>query len=333
MLYNKEGSVFFKSAQRIKKDSRNIMAYLERLRIHHILPSMSDTTQDGQILKPTQEQDESAKHSKLSMIGDLEPDLGALELLILSDAIRADLNIELDNSTPIASLFNYELAKVKPPPPDSPLSDRARGGSMVEPSNLAIRTGAGGRKVGKRGKQKRDRKAEIEKARLNREAKAAAARAAASVATGPLTEGDDEALQTENRNRRKGKQKEREREATLDASARYRAPRGVSALEPDFHMEVQATTPDTADQLVSIPKKHGSVVPVAQPIAPMVVSTVDNRDSFSLFNAGWILPPNQKRGGRAPLPAQQLHHMGQPPPKKRQKIGMAFVLLALVPEC
>jgi NuA3 HAT complex component NTO1 len=219
-LYNKDGSVFFKSAQRIKKDSRNIMANLEKLRIHHDLPlcppngelSVSDVEQDRVTLDHTQEQGcAENEHPNLSLIGDLEPDFDSLELLVSSGPIREDLNIDLDNSAPIASLFSYEFAKVKPPPPESPLSNR--GGSTAGSS----RFGMSGRRGGKKGKQKRDRKAEIERARLNREAKDAAARAAASVGSESLTEGEDEALQTEISGRRKGKQRESEVQPTLNA--------------------------------------------------------------------------------------------------------------------
>ncbi len=327
MLYNKDGSVFFKAAQRIKKESRNIVANLEKLRIHHNLPlcppngdislSMSDVEQDRVTSDHTQEQGGSAENEppNLSTIGDLEPDFDSLELLVSSGAIREDLNIELDNSAPISSLFNYEFAKVKPPPPESPLSNRTQGGSTAGSS----RFGMSGRRGGKKGKQKRDRKAEIERARLNREAKEAAAKAAASVGSESLTEGEDEALQTEISDRRKGKQKESEVQAALDASA------------PALDLEGQATTETEGGQLVNKSKK-GSVVIVAQPVVPRVVSTVDAKDSFCLFHAGWILPENQKRGGRAPLPSQQQQHTGQPPPKKKRKMGMKILLLALMPE-
>jgi hypothetical protein len=327
-LYNKDGSVFFKAAQRIKKDSRNIVANLEKLRIYHDMPlcppngdillSISNVEQDRVTSDHTQEQGGPAEneHPNISMIGDLEPDFDSLELLVSSGAIRDDLNIDLDNSAPIASLFNYEFAKVKPPPPESPLSNRPQGGSTAGSS----RFGVSGRRGGKKGKQKRDRKAEIERARLNREAREAAARAAASVGSESLTEGEDEALQTEFIDRRKGKQKESEVQATLDVSA------------PALDVEGQATTETEGGQLVNKSKKRGSVVPVAQPVVPMVVSTVDAKDSFCLFNAGWILPANQKRGGRAPLPSQQQQHAGQPPPKKKRKMGRKILLLALMPE-
>jgi hypothetical protein len=38
--------------------------------------------------------------------------------------------------------------------------------------------------------------------------------------------------------------------------------------------------------------------PIKQPIPLRVVDEVDKRQSVKMFNAGWILPENQKQGGR-----------------------------------
>lgn len=52
--------------------------------------------------------------------------------------------------------------------------------------------------------------------------------------------------------------------------------------------------------------------------APPLVTDVDNKGSFQLFDKGWILPPEQKRGGRRPVERQPL------PPKKRVKTGKRY---------
>jgi len=46
-----------------------------------------------------------------------------------------------------------------------------------------------------------------------------------------------------------------------------------------------------------------------------MVDKIDNQRSFQMFDAGWILPPNQRRGGRAPVERQAL-----PPPRKRARL-------------
>src|SRR6266511_429324 len=146
MLYNKDGSVFFKNAQRIKKESRLMLANLDRLRFHHELSSSSGCIQlEANELVPTYDPQVSSHDdtisdtqqtrsfvSKSSHIGDLEPDLESLELLVSTKDIREDLNIELGDSTPIASLFSYEFATVKPPPLDSPRVERMPNGLAIE---------------------------------------------------------------------------------------------------------------------------------------------------------------------------------------------------------
>ncbi|KAH8110728.1 hypothetical protein DFH11DRAFT_1618277 [Phellopilus nigrolimitatus] len=47
---------------------------------------------------------------------------------------------------------------------------------------------------------------------------------------------------------------------------------------------------------------------------PPVVDDVDAQRSFSMFDAGWILPSSTRRGGRAPIEKHEL-----PPPRKRSR--------------
>ncbi|KAG7094890.1 hypothetical protein E1B28_005697 [Marasmius oreades] len=51
------------------------------------------------------------------------------------------------------------------------------------------------------------------------------------------------------------------------------------------------------------------------PVQPELLDDVDNKGSFRFFNAGWILPPDQRRGGRAP-PTER---PPLPPPRKRAR--------------
>jgi len=310
LAYNTSGSLFHRSATRLKRDSKNILADLEELRCAHQQPIVESNGEDHPGKDEAEEQ-ESVQDSRLPPIGDLEPVMDILKLLLSSDTIKEDLNMELDDD-PITSLFNYELAKVKPPPPEPP-SEQQR----PPPPPRSAKS--------KKGKPKRDRKAEAER----REARLAAARAAAA-------EADMENAQND------GEGDEDEKMAPGSSSA-FHVPRtrgglaAAAAFEAEAHGAGSPSSSSadpsapldlglTGEKPVSKGKKRPSIAPVVgQPSIPRVVSAVDNRDSFSMFNAGWILPPDQKRGGRPP--ASTAAQQSLPPPKKKQKIGMALFFI------
>ncbi|KAF9528917.1 hypothetical protein CPB83DRAFT_853421 [Crepidotus variabilis] len=359
MLYNKKESPIFKLASTIKKTAKPILVSLEDLRFHHILPPPSPMSDDFYGDTVNNDDDTNPKPndnphlvqvtSKRGLLGDLEPYLDVIELLISSQAIRGDLNIELDDSQPITSLFNYEFAKMKPPPPESPGSERKVYSSTFATGVIEPGMASGVKKPSKRGKAKRrDRKAEAERAKRKREARESAAREAA------LANGDDETLfdnataedgavghTSDTTERRNEKQREREFQAALDASAGFRAPRtrgalaAVAAFEAEAGVDVDVHHPNVSDEEMDETKSTGkpslrvTIMPsTSTPSHPRVVNTVDNRDSFNLFNAGWILPPDQKRGGRTPHSAIPLTQLTVQPPKKKQKTEQANPPLA-----
>lgn len=227
----------------------------------------------------------------LPLIGDLEPPLDVLELLTSSECFKENLNMEVGNN-PIVSLFNYEFATWKPPP--------------LEPEDIV-------RSRKEKPKPKRDRKAEVERAKANKVA------AAAGAGIDVWEEAEDEEIE-------RRKEQERELQATLDSSSGFRIPRTRSALAAAaaFEAEARGSSAPGDDIEVSTDsskanrsRKRASVAPVGQPSVPRVVNDVDNRDSFHMFNAGWILPPDQKRGGRA----SALDRSALPPPRKRPRTG------------
>lgn len=257
-------------------------------------------------------------------LGDLEPPLDVLDLLMSSDLIKDDLNMELDVD-PVATLLNYELARVKPAPTDAPTPPAA-------PPRQRKKKG------------KRDKKTEAEKFRASKEAREGES-AAAHVAE--LDKEDEEeaervraataAVMGGEDNRELDdldKEPRRELYATLDASAGFHAPKTRGAMAASAAFEAEAhSTPISGSSSISIPPSAGpsrppdsadkshwkrpSITSMSQTSIPRVVNDVDNRDSFSMFNAGWILPPDQKRGGRVPADRPTL-----PPPRKRQKTGL-----------
>jgi hypothetical protein len=98
-----------------------------------------------------------------------------------------------------------------------------------------------------------------------------------------------------------------------EAAAPFLTPEGPA-------IQAQPSSQKTQDAAtVRIPRKRGpprrgSSLPSPSD-APPLVTDVDHKGSFKMFDKGWILPPEQKRGGRRPVERQPL------PPKKRVKTG------------
>ena len=248
----------------------------------HDLPPNSNV--EGEVKGDTHSLD------NLPPIGDLEPPLDLLELLISSECFKENLNMEVGDN-PTVSLFNYEFATWKPFP--------------VEPEDIV-------RSRKEKTKSKRDRKAEAERAKANKVAAAAGAGI------------DDWEAEDEEVERRK--EQERELQATLDSSSGFRVPRTRSgfALAAAFEAEARGSSAPGDDIELSTDlskanrsRKRTLDAPVGQTSVPRVVVNVDNRDSFNMFNAGWILPPDQKRGGRA----SAMDRSALPPPRKRPRTG------------
>jgi NuA3 HAT complex component NTO1 len=117
----------------------------------------------------------------------------------------------------------------------------------------------------------------------------------------------------------------------LDISPGFRAPRtrrgtaAAAAFEAEAHAEgeeraVQAADPSEQHSHKEAAKqrsrgwKRGPLVLPGHSEVPPIVEEVDKRQSFKMFDAGWILPENQKRGGRTAVERTAL-----PPPRKRMR--------------
>ncbi|RPD57252.1 hypothetical protein L226DRAFT_614349 [Lentinus tigrinus ALCF2SS1-7] len=206
-------------------------------------------------------------------IGDLEPPLDILDLLVSEEAVRHDTDYIM-TSAPIQSLLNYELPLIRPPPPPPPPLPAPR--QKIQKPQPA--------------KAKIDRKTAIER-------------------------------------------KKQERKQALDASPGFRAPRTRAAMAAAAAFEAEATGSGTHSQTpeleesVAGPSSSGGQTPgsdrprrgrksAAEKVkdVPIAVEDVDSRQSFKMFEVGWILPAEQRRGGRAPLERGPV-----PPPRKRAK--------------
>ncbi|KAF9224082.1 hypothetical protein BS17DRAFT_780434 [Gyrodon lividus] len=111
ILYNKPGTSFYKTAQRMQTTSQPILQDLIPLTHQH-----SPVVLAG-----------SSTRTPASTIGDFETPLDALQLLISPESIKDDINLVLETD-PLFSLFDYELGRTKPPPPPKPKAAKKKAG-------------------------------------------------------------------------------------------------------------------------------------------------------------------------------------------------------------
>jgi len=118
----------------------------------------------------------------------------------------------------------------------------------------------------------------------------------------------------------------------LDTSPGFHAPRTRRALaavaafeaeagvEPEPHTiaDLEPGTTLNSEAVSEPPKKRRrtSTMP-GQVDSPPMVTDVDSQGLFKMFDAGWILPAGQRRGGRQPVERV-------PPLPKKKKTGKSF---------
>ncbi|KAI0832027.1 hypothetical protein BC628DRAFT_1351253 [Trametes gibbosa] len=285
IAYNQAGTPFYKTALRIQNHMPQIFADLDQaLSIH-----------PGGVLKAEQEDNDHLLHQadleqlraeKTSeertlsqtplnhaptppQLGDLEPSLDILELLVSEEVVRQDTSIVM-MSPPIESLLSYEMPILRPPAPPQP---------PPKPKPQPYERDKAGRR-----RPKIDRKAALERKRLER----LRALDSAPGFRAPRTR------------------------AALAAAAVFEAEASGASLPPESSSAAE-TSNDASSSKTKKPKRSAILPP---PDLPLVVDNVDNRKSFTMFERGWILPPDQKRGGRARVERQPLL-----PPKKKVKIS------------
>ncbi|KAJ6581136.1 hypothetical protein B0H19DRAFT_1113888 [Mycena capillaripes] len=276
VLYNKEGTPFHKTALRIQTAALPILADLDKL-------SSSPN------LRSTEQTDGNAPPWTAPHIGDLEPPLEILELLLSTDAIKDDSELIL-SADPITSLFNFEFEKRKPPPPPPPAVD-----PQAEKKKKA-------KESEKTKKEKRElrREADREKRRQAREAEAAAVLDMLSTPPdlhAPRTRGAVAAAVAF--------------EAEASGSGSISAPPRRSKAG-----RVSAPVSEAAQsETVTGPRQRRPSGPIPAPGDIPLVEHVDERGSFTMFEQGWILPAGQRRGGRPPV-----ERSTAPPPKKKMRL-------------
>ena len=111
ILYNQPHTAYHKTAVRIRSATQPIFEELDR----RLAGARSGMRQQEQ---PPVDESIGASALDVQPIGDLEPPLESLKLLVSTDAIQNESELVLDK-TPLEVLFSFELPKFKPPPPPS----------------------------------------------------------------------------------------------------------------------------------------------------------------------------------------------------------------------
>ncbi|KAF9073228.1 hypothetical protein BDP27DRAFT_1381784 [Rhodocollybia butyracea] len=293
--YNKAGSPFHKAAQRIRNSAEPILQDLESLSTRPALPTSLNGEQE--MNKTSVKVENSALSPSLllsaSKVGNLEPPLELVELLLSLDAIRDESELIL-SADPLTSLLNIEFPVLKPPPP--PPTPKPR-------------------KAPKLKLPKRDRSEERKryKAKKAEERAHRAEMEAVMVAAGIPTQ------RIVIRTRR------------FSATAATTAESADTSPMPEMLGTTRAAPPEFS--YPSIPSSPSrSRIPMDMPSVPEFRDDVDQQASFKLFNSGWILPSDQKRRTRvlaAPSPAPALERMSLPPPKKKLKLDRGVSKLSV----
>lgn len=259
MRYNKPGTPYYKAAQRIKSNSAPALAELNNLSTS----APSELISDNEIV---------ANSRDISTIGDLEPPLALLDLLVSPD-IADELSIVL-HSNPLQFLLAYELPEAKPPPPPP-----------LQPALHAR-------------KNKRERKAEVVKRRSEQ-------RPALVPQVTLSPQADSEMV-----------------DASFDPHTHIPTHSPAKAVDEDpvpAMIEVTTTASsgigDGAEAEQILGKRKRAKPAHSHPSTDAEVLTdINPKASFALFDKGWILDPGVRRGGRA-----RTDRPPPPPMKKRSK--------------
>ncbi|KAH9987165.1 PHD-zinc-finger like domain-containing protein [Russula compacta] len=275
MRYNKSGTPYYKAAQRIKSNSATVLAELESLR----------TSAPSELVARNEMTVDSLVQRSISTIGDLEPPLALLDLLVSLD-IADELNIAL-HSDPLQFLLAYELPEVKLPPV-----------APVESAPPLRRT-------------KRERKAEFAKRRAEK-------RAAMMAPVALTAEADSEMVDT-----------------SFGSHALTSTHFPAAVADTDLAVATTTTTALTSSELedgsevepVLGKRKRGKLAPSHPGTDAEVLTDINPKASFALFDKGWILDPGVRRGGRA-----RIERLPPPLTKKRSKGGCVCRIRAVYNE-
>jgi len=242
MRYNKPGTLYYKAAQRIQSSSATVLAELSNLR----------TSAPSELLAHNEIMVNTFMQPGISTIGDLEPPLALLDLLV-SPEIADEINIVF-HTDPLQFLLAFKLPEFKLPRM-----------APVQPTRPY-------RKI------KRERKAELAKRRAEQHA-----------ATVALTDSETVMFGS-----------------PAPTPARFPAELAAVADTDPAAMSITVIAlansgPEVkseAEQVLG--KRKRSKIASSHPSTDAEVLTdINPKASFALFDKGWILDPGVRRGGRA----------------------------------
>jgi NuA3 HAT complex component NTO1 len=248
MRYNKPGTLYYKAAQRIESSSATVLAELSNLRTSAPLELANNKMMVNSLVQPS-----------ISTIGDLEPPLALLDLLVSPD-IADELNIVF-HTDPLQFLLAYKLPEFKPPPM-----------APVHPTPSSR-------------KAKRERKAQLAKRLAEQQADSEIVMSG-SPAPAPFPAMFAAAADTDP-------------VATTTVAMAI----AISGLEVKSEVE----------QVLGKRKRTKIATPHPGTDAE-VLTDINPKASFKLFDKGWILDPGVRRGGRA-----RMERIPPPLTKKRPK--------------
>ena len=258
MRYNKPGTLYYKAAQRIQSSSATVLAEL----------SNSKTSAPSELLPHNEVIVNNFVQPSNSTIGDLEPPLALLDLLVSPD-IADELNIVL-HTDPLQFLLAYKLPEFKPPvAPVQP----------IPPSR----------------KTKRERKAELAKRRAEQHATTVA----------PTAEADSKMVMIGS----PALTPTRFPSELAVADADQAATTTVEMTFSSSGLEVKSESEQVLGK-----RKRTKIAPPPPGTDAEVLTDINPKASFALFDKGWILDPGVRRGGRA-----RVERLPALPTKKRPK--------------
>ncbi|TRM58204.1 hypothetical protein BD626DRAFT_188366 [Schizophyllum amplum] len=357
LLYNKSATPFYKAAQRIRAQLDDIWQELH-IALGRAPPEDAQPEGDNDAKKDATTT-AAAEDAKLTpptsppsgnTVGDLEPALWALSLLVSRDEVQP-ISTYLIEDDPLGALFSYDVGKPAPPPPRSPTPPRP-------PTPPPPPSRAPTKKSKKGGKTEAEREAFNNKRRQQR-AEEREARERELMEEAEKQAKWEEEMEQEARERRS-------RSAADSASSTPRVPlaapirphvrtarapvtavysidaprtRRAMAQEASFLSEAMGSETPGAGSSKARPVSTSTkgrtakerpisserprkrrrtstpteeVVPYEAPSMPAFTADVGKKESFTFFNVGWTLPEGSKRGNRKPV-----ERLPPPPPKKR----------------
>jgi hypothetical protein len=246
MRYNKPGTPYYKAAQRIQSNSATVLAELGNLR----------TSASSELLSQNETKVNSLVQPSVSAMGDLEPPLDLLDLLVSPD-IADELSIVF-RTDPLHFLLAYELPelKLRPIPP-------------VQPTTSSRKT-------------KRERKAKSGKKRADQHVVSPGA--LATVADSEMAMFGSSALNSTRFQAMSAAVEETDPATTPTASMAFASP----------GLEVNSESEQVLGK-----RKRTKPAPLHPGTDTEVLTDVNPKASFALFDKGWILDPGVRRGGRA----------------------------------